>query len=58
MTNANNSAVSPAASNAPVFNVSNVEPNATVVLYRNNVEVSRLNSHGGGDGGDRRPQRR
>ena len=30
-------------SNAPVFNAFNVLPNATVVLYRNNQEVSRVN---------------
>ena len=35
-------------SNAPVFNAFNVLPNATVVLYRNNQEVSRVNLTAGG----------
>ena len=35
-------------SNAPVFNAFNVLPDATVVLYRNNQEVSRVNLTAGG----------
>jgi hypothetical protein len=34
--------------NAPVFSVANVLPGATVVLYRNNGEVSRVNLTAGG----------
>ena len=35
-------------SNAPMFNAFNVLPDATVVLYRNNQEVSRVNLTKGG----------
>jgi hypothetical protein len=48
VTNTNNSATSPSPSNARVFNVLNVEPNATVVLYRDGEEVNRINLTAGG----------
>ena len=35
-------------SNAPEFDAFNVLPDATVVLYRNNAEVSRVNLTAGG----------
>jgi Bacterial Ig-like domain len=48
ITNANNSAVSPAPSNAPVFDVAGVDPGASVVLYRNGMEVSQVAVGAGG----------